>query len=139
MNLKLFELRDRMTFIPIFAFRCRPTGMRDTQHDITQVPSFIAAANQYAAERYLLSRAGFGPDGMSDCAIIGRLECELPAHSECTHSPECHNSPRTFVVAHEYIEVHWDELESGAVIDVEFILGETKEAKVSERVQHPEI
>lgn len=25
MTLKLFELRNRSTFIPIFAFRCRPT------------------------------------------------------------------------------------------------------------------
>ena len=40
--------------------------------------------------------------------------------------------------AHAYIAGHFEELESGAVIDVEFILGETAEAKKSERLIEPE-
>jgi len=35
--------------------------------------------------------------------------------------------------AHEYIEKCFDELESGAVVDVEYILGETNKMKQSER------
>jgi len=35
--------------------------------------------------------------------------------------------------AHKYIKEHWDELRSGSVVDVEFILGESKEPKASER------
>lgn len=41
---------------------------------------------------------------------------------------------RTFPVAHSFIENNWDELKDGDVIDVEFILGETAEKKVSERI-----
>jgi hypothetical protein len=39
---------------------------------------------------------------------------------------------RTMHVAHNYIEQHWDALSDRAVIDVEFILGETQEIKASE-------
>jgi hypothetical protein len=35
--------------------------------------------------------------------------------------------------AHAYIEEKWDELGSGVVIDVEYILGETRTYKASER------
>jgi hypothetical protein len=42
---------------------------------------------------------------------------------------------RTFRAAHLYVEEHFDEIEDGAVVDVEFILGETAEPKVSERIE----
>jgi hypothetical protein len=42
---------------------------------------------------------------------------------------------RTMRVACEYIGAHFDDLKEGAVIDVEFILGETKEPKVPECAQ----
>lgn len=125
MHLKLFELRDRATFIPIFAYLCRP--------DADAVPW------NREAERYLLARAGFNLHSNDDHVIIGRLECENPSVSECTYDVHSHHSPaRTFMHAHHYIEQHWNELETGAVIDVEFILGETKAPKVTERLQYPE-
>ena len=37
------------------------------------------------------------------------------------------------VTAHEHIILNWDQLKDGDVIDVEFILGETKVKKDSER------
>jgi hypothetical protein len=42
----------------------------------------------------------------------------------------CKNDPydwgdRTFQIAHDYIEKHWDSLKSGDLIDVLFILGES--------------
>ena len=40
---------------------------------------------------------------------------------------------RTRPHAHAYIEQHWHELRDGDVIDIEFILGETAEPKLSER------
>ncbi len=111
MIVKLFELRDAGTFIPIFAFRCRP------DEDNT-------------SEQYLLRRSGFGVWG--PWVIMGRLECNSPDRS-CTYEKFSWGMcPRTFITAHRYIEEHFDELESGSVVDVEFILGETKEAKVSE-------
>jgi len=42
---------------------------------------------------------------------------------------------RTMCVACDYIGTHFDDLKEGAVIDVEFILGETKEPKVPECAQ----
>jgi len=39
---------------------------------------------------------------------------------------------RTMTVAHNYIIEHWNELNEGDVVDVSFILGETKQPKVSE-------
>jgi hypothetical protein len=39
------------------------------------------------------------------------------------------------VEAHRYIEENWNALSDGDVIDVEFILGETKEKKISERYE----
>lgn len=36
--------------------------------------------------------------------------------------------------AHKWLIEHFDEIESGAVVDVEFILGETKKPKLSEAV-----
>lgn len=38
--------------------------------------------------------------------------------------------------AHNWIIDHWQELKDGDVVDVQFILGETKEPKVSERLVH---
>jgi hypothetical protein len=35
-------------------------------------------------------------------------------------------------VAHDYIRNNWPTLKDGDVIDVEFILGETNERKISE-------
>jgi hypothetical protein len=46
-------------------------------------------------------------------------------------------NPRTYFLAHRYIERHFDELEEGAVVDVEFVSGETKTCKVSDRYYEP--
>jgi hypothetical protein len=46
---------------------------------------------------------------------------------------DCYNwNDRTYKVAHKHIIEHFDELEDGAVIDVEYILGETEAPKKSE-------
>lgn len=39
---------------------------------------------------------------------------------------------RTFPIAHQWLEAHWDEVADGDVIDVEFILGETTQKKDAE-------
>ena len=44
---------------------------------------------------------------------------------------------RTMQVAHDYIEKNWGDLVDGAVVDVQFILGETAAPKVSESVDFP--
>jgi len=115
---KLFEIRDSGTFIPIFAIR------NMINLDIIK---------EQEAEQYLLVRSGFGIN--SDAITNGKLECNDPRHSECTYDVFGHEyrMGRTFYEAHKYIKESWDKLKSGDVIDVEFILGETKTKKTSER------
>lgn len=104
---KLFEIRDAGTFIPCFAISFRGHGNRHN-------------------EDFLTRRAGYGLD--CDAVLFGRLD-----GGECQHDPyEWSSSVRTFRVAHDFIERNFDNLESGSVVDVEFILNETKVEKRSE-------
>lgn len=116
MRVKFFELRDAATFIPVFAFKTRGFG-NELGGDPTD------------QERWLLRRCGFGP--ASTCVIVGKLECS-GVDRNCTYDPYAWGG-RTYPVAHQYIEEHFDELQSGAVIDVEFLLGERETPKVSEK------
>lgn len=118
MNSKLFEVRDRATFIPVLATRIDP--YRDSSPGL---PEF-----------YLMRRAGFGCDA---CVILCRLECSGIDRNATYDVYAWGNQARTLQVAHQYILDHFDELESGAVIDVEFILGESGNPKLSEALTHP--
>lgn len=63
---------------------------------------------------------------------MGRLECS-GVDRNCTYDPYAWGEHiRTFHVAHKYLAEHFEELESGAVIDVEFILGTRETPKQSE-------
>jgi hypothetical protein len=97
MTPKLFEIRDKATFIPVLAI------------DIS------------AKDGYLARRAGFGHRCIQLVDFRGRT----------SYDPFDWGG-RTFTAAHTYIETHWDDLANGAVVDVEFILGETAQPKVSE-------
>jgi len=108
MQVKLFELRDSKTFIPIIAVRDDGRGNE--------------------GERYLVRRAGLhGSDGYPP-VLLTRLTGGGNAESD----PYAWGD-RTFQTAHIHLEKNFDAMQSGDVIDVEFILGETTEEKVSER------
>lgn len=106
MKAKAFEIRDHHTFIPMVAIKLDPANDQ---------------------EAYLLRRAGFHTQPV-EFVLFTKLEGD-----QCTYNPFNWGGNRTRVVAHQYIQQHFDELEPGAVIDVEFILGESKEPKKSER------
>lgn len=110
METKLFEVRDRATLIPVIAIR-------------------LGARNE--AERYLLARVGYGltSEEQEDYVLYAGLE-----HFDMQGDPYM-QSNRTRHVSHKYIHEYWDELQSGDVIDVEYILGETPQKKVSEAVK----
>lgn len=110
MHTKLFEVRDKATFIPVMATRVAPLEGTSTLPEV-----------------YLLRRAGFG-DPM---VILCRLECS-GVDNNATYDPYSWHGARTMGAAHVHIQKHWEELESGAVIDVEYILGETSKPKNSE-------
>ena len=112
MTLKLFEIRDSMTFIPVAALR-------------------LDSINVIPEELWLLGRGGFRHD--SESVFVMKLQTGGgeydPFRWDC--------SSRTMQVAHLYIEEHFAELNSGDVVDVEFIMGLTKQPKISERLEYP--
>lgn len=110
METKLFEILDRATFIPMLA---------------------IQLSSETEAERFLLSRAGYGKNNEDHKQYI--LLAQINGdNGQITCDPYCWGT-RTFPNAHQYIIENWNTLQSGDVIDVEFILGETEEPKKSER------
>lgn len=104
---KTFEIRDSATFIPVIATQLR-----------TNLPH----------DAYLLGRAGYQSTVESVPVMVTRLNDCLSAND----SYEWGN--RTMLNAHKFIEENFAELMTGAVVDVEYILGERSEPKVSERL-----
>lgn len=120
MKTKLLELRDEGTFIPLLCVDMNPDSDPEVQYG--------GFAEHRAAQRYLLRRCGYPCDGRPNIAIVKAR----------AHKDRCSNDPyswggRTFPIAHHYIIENWDKLKDGDVVDVQFILGETKSPKVSER------
>ena len=113
MNVKLLELRDRATFIAILAIDLSP-------------------ADPPEAERYLLRRCGYACDGWPTIGLA-----RLDANGQPFRCDPYDWGDRTFQVAHIYITEYWAELKSGDVVDVEYILCETKRPKESERMSYP--
>lgn len=111
MECKTFEVRDDGTFIPCIAIRLNPATEKDL---------------------YLLSRAGYGKSAVEqgEYVIFGRLQAE----SEFQHDPFAWDN-RTMKNAHEQVKLQFDILESGAVIDVQYWLGESSEPKKSENAE----
>lgn len=103
--IKLLEIRDIATTISALAIK--PTDLN-------------------AKEKFILGRVGY--KSPENYVFFGELGGEL------TTDPYKHDggSTRTMRVAHQHIRDNWDEIESGAVIDVEYILGESESPKESE-------
>lgn len=116
MIVKTFEVRDRGTCIPVLAVRMAPD------------------AGSNPAERYLLRRAGYDPDSPPLIALS-----YLRTFGETiTYNPtDWGTRTRTMRVAHDYISNHFDELDNGVVVDVEYILGESAAPKVSDAFWTP--
>ena len=100
MQTKLFEIRDRDTFIPVMA------------------TAF------FSAEHSLLRQAGYDHD--LPYVIVIKLTGGVEEAHDSAFGWLNH---RTMTNAHLYIEKEWDTLVDGDVIDVEFILGETSVKK----------
>lgn len=110
MTLKLLEIRDVATFIPVAALRLDSIGATDQ-------------------ELWLLGRSGFRHG--SEAVFLMKLQTgggEYDPYEWCSGS-------RTMQVAHCYIEKHFAKLNSGDVVDVEFLLGLTPKPKTSERLE----
>lgn len=115
MVVKLFEIRDAGTTIPVMA------------------TALIARSEE---ERWLLRRGGYAEDRIDPTLRDERYIILWPlTGGVATYDPWGHQTlARTYRVAHQFIIERWHDLDSGDVIDVEFILGERTEPKVSERL-----
>ena len=107
---KLFEVRDSGTLIPVMAVRLKSNS---------------------EAESWLLTRSGYGGSPHDQGRYV--LVCTIDGGDGVLHSDKYQWRSRAMSVAHGYISAHFDDLKSGDVIDVQYILGETSEKKQSER------
>jgi hypothetical protein len=110
MEIKLLEVRDRGTFMPVL---CVNTARADNE-----------------GQRYLLQRCGYPLDGRPNI-IMMRLSADGDSATNDPYWWPVGN--RTLRVAHRHIIEHWDELKDGDVVCVEWILGERTEPQRSER------
>ncbi len=113
MQIKMFEIRDHATFIPVMTIKI--------EHDNDE-------------QRYLLERAGVPISPKLHRNYI--LLIKMAGNGYYTElDPFSWQPPfvRTMRIAHKYIKDHWSTLKEGDVIDVQHIVGETEECKVSER------
>lgn len=108
-EVKFVEIRDRATFIPAVVIRLQPRPAN--RHD----------------ETYVLRRAGFMTD---PCILLSRLSDGSGNVDPCGWP----GLNRTMAVAHQWLYDHFDAFESGGVVDVEFILGQSAQPKLSERL-----
>jgi hypothetical protein len=117
METKLFEVRDRMTFIPAIC---------------------IKLSSENEEERYLIAMAGYGlrADQQGQIILMGRLG-DVKLKANCNEH-QGYPVVRTMWLAHQHIQKHWNEFESGDVLDVEFIMGETTVPKISQRLENVE-
>jgi hypothetical protein len=84
-------------------------------------------------QRYLLRRAGYG---LNDDPAQVILTSIAGGNGQATCDPyHWGGGSRTMTVAHEWLREHFDDIEDGAVVCVEHILGERKEPKRSERLE----
>lgn len=108
MQVKVLEVRDANTFMPVIAIKPIPENEQ---------------------QRYLLRRDGYAGDRSEPCVILIAPQCRGVSYDPYNW-PEF---PRTMRFAHHWIEQNWHEIHDGDVVDVEHLLGETKRIKVSER------
>jgi hypothetical protein len=111
MEVKILEIRDRGTFMPVMCIRLNPI---------------------VESERYLLGRSGYGVTSEAQGEYI--LMTPLAGGSgHATCDPyDWPGGATTLPQAHKHIIEHWEAISSGDVVDVEFITGQTNKPKVSE-------
>jgi hypothetical protein len=114
MDCKMIEVRDRGTFIPMLAVRL---GSGDDQ------------------ERWLLSQAGFGrtSQDQKQYVLLANISGGTGHYRATCDKVDWTTRDRTRFSVHAYIEKHWEEILPGAVVDVEFILGESLTSKTTQR------
>ena len=124
MECKLIEVRDSGTFIPMLAVKLDP---RCSGSDF-----FADVCDRCRRNRWLLSRAGYGASENEQGLYVLLVEINGGSGRSNCDPYDWPTGARTITVAHRYILDHWCEIETGAVVDVEHILGISPGVKRSE-------
>ena len=106
MIIKMIEVRDHATCIPVMAVLMEPAN--DIEYRFLRRAGYALNSNLVLFHPMSSNRASYDP---YDSAWSG---------------------VRTIRIAHEYVTRNWNELESGSVVDVRGILGETRETATTE-------
>jgi hypothetical protein len=114
MNSKLFEVRDRNTLLVVVATRLSPDDDRC---------------------RWLLSWAGFGKNAEAQRRYI--LVSSINGGGTHPQSCDPYLGDITTRTVHRYLEDHWDDCNSGDLLDAEFLRGETASPKQSDYRPQP--
>jgi len=112
LHTKSIEIRDIGTFIPAIA---------------------ILMTSDLEETKYLLRRSGYGLN--NPLVLLCRMDAN-GGKSQASYDVYGWDN-NTMKSAHFWIERHWNEFESGDVIDIEYISGITSSPKLSERLSHP--
>lgn len=110
---KLIEIRDRHTFIPALAIRL---------------------GSKTEAERYLLSRAGYGKQSIDQQKYILLAKLDGGDCAMC-YDPFAWYGNNTMREAHMWLMKNFDKVAAGDVVDVQFIREETEGPKIAERLE----
>lgn len=118
MKIKLLEIRDEGTFIPAIAIRL-----------------FAVADSQ---DEWLLRRAGYAQEQIRTYDVEEEPNDQPYVLLAQLHGGKIEYDPyawtnRTMAVVHQCIIDQWSSLQSGDVVDVQYILKEKTSTKPSER------
>lgn len=111
MQFKVIEIRDEGTRIDALAIRM--------------------LADSQIQSHYIHSRSGYPRDGSS--IMLMRL-ADGRSTNDPYEWPTITGDRRTMPNAHNWIIDHFGELEDGDVVDVQFLLKETAQPKIAERL-----
>lgn len=111
MDIKLLEIRDRGTCIAAIAFKID--------------------SSKNESERFLMGKAGFGLSSydQNQYIFLTALQCHKPITTDPYEWGD-----RTYKAVHLHLIDSWDDITSGDVIDVEYILKESDVKKLSENL-----
>ena len=96
------------------------TKLLEIRDRMTMIPAIAVQIS--GADGPLARAAGYG----SACVLFGRADGPTMVYDPF------HWRDRTMMQAHMWLRDHFDEVETGDVVDVEFLLGETSSPKVAE-------
>lgn len=113
---KVFEIRDHGTFMVGVATKLTEADPKDPDDNTG----------------WLLSNIGYKPD--TPYPVL--LYIPTMKRAETDYAWAWGSDKRTLPNAHQFITEHWDEVESGDVIDVRVALGETDTPCQSERYHY---